>query len=74
MRAAARQGTSGREARPVMLMLLAASPTIDLDQFGQGESEQLILVEVGALLAFAVADGFGGGFAQVPDGFGLQAA
>src|SRR3954451_9319882 len=28
MRAAARQGTSGREARPVMLMLLAASPTI----------------------------------------------
>jgi hypothetical protein len=42
-------------------MFLAASPTID--QLGQGESEQLVVVEVDALLAFAVADGFGGGLA-----------
>jgi hypothetical protein len=49
--------------------------TDDLDQLGQGESEQLIVVEVDALLAFAVADGFGGRLAQVAvDGFGLQAA
>jgi len=37
--------------------------TDDFDQLGQGKSEQLIVVEVDALLAFAVADGFGGGLA-----------
>jgi hypothetical protein len=39
----------------------------DLDELGQREPEQLVVVEVAALLACAVADGLGRGLAQVSD-------
>ena len=63
MRAAARHGTWGIAVRPSGLMLLAAD---DLDELGQREPEQLVVIEVKPLLAFAEVDGLGCGLAQVP--------
>jgi hypothetical protein len=37
----------------------------DLDELGQREPEQLVVVEVAALLALAVADGLGHGLSEV---------
>jgi hypothetical protein len=39
----------------------------DLDELGQREPEQLVVVEVAALLVRAVVDGLGGSLAQVAD-------
>jgi hypothetical protein len=39
----------------------------DLDELRQREPEQLVVIEVAALLVRAIGDGLGRGLAQVPD-------
>jgi hypothetical protein len=65
MRAAALQGTARWHCCPAFGADALGSLADDFDEFGQCEPEELVMIEVTALPAVAVADRLGRGLVQV---------